>query len=128
MSSHLQYVFYKKLPSSCLPEDTIKGTESVERCVDIPLQRGSNSVRLRPDGSPREIFASRAPVRELPESFHFQPAEESALNHNKEAETDDNRAFRNRVLLVCSAQGIEMLPEMIKFYQKSSGVSYSVTD
>jgi len=34
--------------------------------------------------------------RELPESFHFQPTEESALNHNKKSETDDNRAFRNK--------------------------------
>ena len=118
MSSNLEYVFYKKLASSCLPEDTVKGTESVTRCVDILLQRGSNSVRLRPDGSPREIFASRAPVREFPESFHFQPTEESALNHNKESETDDNRAFRNRVLLMYSVQGIEMLPDMIKFSEK----------
>jgi hypothetical protein len=56
--------------------------------------------------------------RGLPESFHFQPTEESALNHNKESETDDNRAFRNRVLLVCSVQGVEMLPGMIEFSEK----------
>jgi hypothetical protein len=36
---------------------------------------------------------------ERSESFHFQPTEESSLNRNKESETDDNRAFRNRVLL-----------------------------
>jgi hypothetical protein len=38
--------------------------------------------------------------RERSESFHFQPTEESALNRNKESETDDNRVLRNRFLLV----------------------------
>jgi len=56
----------------------------------------------------------------LPESFHFQPTEESALNHNKESETDDNRAFRNRVPLVCWVQAIEMLPALIQlFFRKA---------
>jgi hypothetical protein len=59
---------------------------------------------------------------EFPESFHFQPTEESALNHNKESETDDNRAFRNRVLLVCSVQSIEILPGIIKIILRKAVV------
>jgi hypothetical protein len=62
MGSNLHCNFTKKLTVTYLPEDTVKGIESVKRCVDIPLQRGSNLTQLRPNGIPREIFASRTPV------------------------------------------------------------------
>jgi hypothetical protein len=62
VSSDLQYNFTKKLTSTYLFEDAVKGIESVKRCVDILHQRGRNSAQLRPDGIPGEIFASRTPV------------------------------------------------------------------
>jgi hypothetical protein len=87
------------------------------RSREVAIQYGWDHTAFLEKYSQAEL-----PFRELPESFHFQPTEESALNHNKESEMDDNRAFRNTVLLVCSVQGIEMLRGVMKIILRKTVV------